>query len=201
MDSDLAESLAALKESFDNRHLPVSLGKAQEELVLELKAKLKLPRRYRTFLLEADPIDVETRTPAERVRLLQASEILEEQDGFSLEGGKLIEQQKPNGWKPSWIVIGHSTLLGDPYFLDSSEADAEGDCPVYSAMSGTDNWQPKLAASSFAMFLRVLAVTNEVAAGFSEENLDYDDEFVFREALGPRIRVYDPAAAKAGHWT
>ena len=44
-------------------------------------------------------------------------------------------------------------------------------------MSGTDNWQPKLAASSFAMFLRVLAVTNEVAAGFSEENLDYDDEF------------------------
>jgi hypothetical protein len=28
-----------------------------------------------------------------------------------------------------------------------------------------------------------------------------DDEQVFREALGPRIRQYDPAAAKAGHWT
>jgi hypothetical protein len=28
-----------------------------------------------------------------------------------------------------------------------------------------------------------------------------DDEQVFREALGPRIREYDPAAAKAGHWT
>jgi hypothetical protein len=85
--------------------------------------------------------------------------------------------------------------------LDVSEADAEGDCPVYTAMSGTDVWQAKMCASSFAMFLRVLAVTMEVAKGFSESQLDYEDEFVFREALGPKIREYDPAALKAGHWT
>jgi hypothetical protein len=41
----------------------------------------------------------------------------------------------------------------------------------------------------------------EVAKNFPDRDVDMDDEQVFREALGPRIREYDPAAAKAGHWT
>ena len=56
-------------------------------------------------------------------------------------------------------------------------------------------------ASSFAMFLRILAISMEVAKGFPERDVDMDDEQVFRESLGPRIREYDPAALKAGHWT
>ena len=55
--------------------------------------------------------------------------------------------------------------------------------------------------SSFAMFLRILAVGMDVAKGFPEDDIDMDDEQVFREALGPKIREYDPAALKAGHWT
>lgn len=201
MDSDLAESVSALKESFERRHLPATFGKAPAPLIDELKAKLRLTRRYRAFLAKSDPTDCETRTPSERVRLLPAAELLKEQEGFALNGGELISSPRPSGWRATWIIIGHSSLLGDPYFLDVSEADAEGDCPVYTAMSGTDTWQAKMCASSFAMFLRVLAVTMEVAEGFSESELDYEDEFVFREALGPKIRQYDPAALKAGHWT
>ncbi len=201
MDSDLAESVSALKESFERRHIPANFGKASESLIDELKAKIRLTRRYRAFLAKCDPIDCETRTPSERVRLISASDLLKEQEGFALQDGEPIESPRPSGWRPSWIIIGHSTLLGDPYFLDVSEADAEGDCPVYTAMSGTDVWQAKMCASSFAMFLRVLAVTMEVAEGFNESQLDYEDEFVFREALGPKIREYDPAALKAGHWT
>ena len=72
---------------------------------------------------------------------------------------------------------------------------------MYPAMSGTDKWEAKMCASSFATFIRVLAVTMDVAAGFNESQMDYEDEFVFREALGPKIREYDPAALKAGHWT
>src|SRR5690606_19376198 len=170
-------------------------------LVSELKSKIRLTRRYRTFLAHCDPQDCETRTPSERVRLIPAAELLKEQEGFALEKGEPISNQRASGWRPSWIIIGHSSLLGDPYFLDVGEADAEGDCPVYTAMSGTDTWQAKMCASSFATFLRVLAVTMEVAEGFNESQLDYDDEFVFREALGPKIREYDPAALKAGHWT
>lgn len=202
MDSDLAESISALKESFKQRHLAVTFGAAPAALLEELKKRLKLPRRYREFLLECDPVDVETVTPTERVRLVPSSELLEEQRGFALsEEGEPLVTPASNGWRPSWVIIAHSSLLGDPYFLDVSEADAEGDCPVYTAMSGTDTWKPRLCASSFAMFLRILAITVEVASDFDEDDFDMDNESVFRESVGPRIREYDPAALKAGHWT
>lgn len=167
-----------------------------------LRSKLKLPRRYREFLLETDPLDVETRTPTEKVRLLPSARLLEEQRGYGLteEGGKR-EGASPTGWRPSWVVVAHSTLLGDPYFLDTALPDAEGDCPVFTAMSGTEQWKPRLCASSFALFIRILALGMEVAEGFADDDLDMDDESVFREALGPKIRQYDPAAVKAGHWT
>jgi hypothetical protein len=202
LDSDLAESISALKESFDRRGVPASFGTADKNRLTDLKDLLTLPRRYREFLAAADPLDVETRTPSERVRLIAAEKLVAEQAGFALDdNGALRSEQSANGWKPAWVIIGHSTLLGDPYFLDVSAADAEGDCPVYTAMSGTDNWKPRLCASSFAMFLRILAVGMVVAEGFAEDSFDMDDEEVFREALGPKIREHDPAALKAGHWT
>jgi hypothetical protein len=202
LDSDLAESISALQGAFAQRHVRAKFGKAEAAAVDQLKAQLKLPRRFREFLLAANPEDVETRTPAERVKLIPAQRLLEEQKGFALaEGGAPRSATAPNGWRAGWIIIAHSSLLGDPYFLDVSSPDAEGDCPVYTAMSGTDIWKPRLCASSFAMFLRILAIGMEVAKGFPEEDIDMDDEQVFREALGPKIREYDPAALKAGHWT
>jgi hypothetical protein len=202
LDSDLAESISALRESFERRRVRARFGKADAPGVERLRAKFKLPRRFREFLLAADPEDVETRTPAERVRLIASARLDEEQRGFALaETGEPRTQPAAGGWRPSWIVVAHSTILGDPYFLDVGSPDPEGDCPVYTAMNGTDAWKPKLCASSFAMFLRILAIGMEVAKGFPEEGLDMDDEQVFRESLGPKIREYDPAALKAGHWT
>jgi hypothetical protein len=202
LDSDLAESLAALRKSFEQRTVPAQFAKADASVVESLRSKLRIPRRYREFLLAADPKDVETRTPAERVRLIPAERLLEEQRGYALgDDGELRRSPAANGWRPAWIVIGHSALLGDPYFLDIASPDAEGDCPVFTAMSGTEQWKPRLCASSFAMFLRILAIGMELAGGFPEDGLDMDDEQVFRESLGPKIREYDPAALKAGHWT
>jgi hypothetical protein len=204
LDSDLAESISALRDSFERRKVPVQFGKAEPSVVDALRSKLRIPRRFREFLLACDPVDLETRTPAERVRLIPASRLLDEQRGFALsEDGESRAQGQagPNGWRQSWVIIGHSSLLGDPYFLDIATADAEGDCQVLTAMNGTDTWKPRLCASSFAMFLRILAIGMEVAKGFPERDLDVDDEQTFRESLGPRIREYDPAALKAGHWT
>ena len=202
MDSDLAESLQALKASFQQRVLPAQFGKADTARVDALRAKLRVPRRFREFLLAADPLDVETRTPAERVRLVPSERLLEEQHGFALtETGEARATAAPSGWRPGWVVVAHSALLGDPYFLDVGMPDAEGDCPVYTAMTGTETWKPRLCASSFATFLRILAIGMDVAKNFPDRDVDMDDEQVFREALGPRIREYDPAAAKAGHWT
>ena len=96
---------------------------------------------------------------------------------------------------------GESSLLGDPYFLDVSKPDPEGDCPVYTAMSGQERWAPTLAASSFAQFLRILSTAMEVAAGFGDAIMDDEDEDAFREALGPKVKIIDAAALRAGHWT
>jgi len=201
VDSDLTESIAALRQAFERTGQSPRLGQAAPDLLDKLKDRLRLPRRYRSFLKVCDPLDVEIATPTERVCLVAASDIEREQDGYAIEGGELISAPSDSGWRPEWIIIGHSGLLGDPYFLDVSRADAEGDCPVYTAMSGTDAWQPKLCASTFATFLRILAINLEVARDFDIDDYDADNERVFREAVAPRIREYDPAAVKAGHWT
>ncbi len=202
MDSDLAESIQALKASFEACKIRPVFSKADPDLVRALQRKLRIPRRYREFLLECDPVSAETVTPGERIQLFPAAKLEDEQVGFALgESRELILAPSPSGWRPGWIIVGHSNLLGDPYFLDTKNPDPEGDCPVYTAMSGTDKWQPRLCASSFALFLRILAIGMEVARGFDVNDYDSDDEQVFREALGPRIREFDPAALKAGHWT
>jgi hypothetical protein len=202
VDSDLAESISALKSAFEKRGFQLKVGKAEPALVKDLHQKLRIPRRYREFLTECDPVGVHTVTPGERIRLVPSPELEKEQVGFALtDDGQLISAPRPSGWRASWVIVGHSSLLGDPYFLDTGDPDAEGDCPVYTAMSGTDTWQPRLCGSSFALFLRILAISMEVARGFDVDDYDIDNEQVFREAIGPKIRAVDPAALKAGHWT
>lgn len=196
MDSDLAESVAALKDVFARRGIPVSFGKAAPAVVDELRKTLRVPARFRAFLQAADPVDVETVTPVERVRLISSDKLAAEQ----MTGGGDTSASLA-GWRKSWILIARSALLGDPYFLDISKLDAEGDCPVFSCMTGTDTLKPELCASSFQQFLRILATAMEVACGFGESGLDDEDEAIFREALAPKIKTIDSAALRAGHWT
>jgi hypothetical protein len=198
VDSDLADAVEGLKTVFQKRKLPCVFGKADKTQVEDLKKKLRIPSRYRSFLLAADPTKVETVTPVERVRLLPASELEKAQDTVKTpqDGGTV-----PADWKSSWVVIGESSLLGDPYFLDVAKLDPEGDCPIYTAMSGEERWKPTLAASSFAQFLRILSTAMEIAAGFGDAIMDDEDEDSFRESLGPKVKVIDAAALRAGHWT
>jgi hypothetical protein len=198
VDSDLADAVEGLKAVFQKRKLDVGFAKAPAELVDHLKKQLRIPPRFRNFLLAANPVRVETVTPVERVRLFSAEELEKSQAAVKTpqEGGTV-----PADWKASWVVIAESSLLGDPYFIDVSKLDPEGDCPVYTAMSGQERWVPTLAASSFAQFLRILATAMEIAAGFGDAIMDDEDEDSFREALGPKVKVIDPAALRAGHWT
>ena len=198
MDSDLADAVDGLKAIFQRRKLECSFGKAPADMVEGLKKQLRIPPRFRGFLLAANPVKVETVTPVERIRLIPAEELAKAQDHVKTpqEGGSV-----PADWKAAWVLIGESSLLGDPYFLDTSKPDPEGDCPVYTAMSGQDRWQPTLAASSFAQFLRILSTAMEIAAGFGDAIMDDEDEDSFREALGPKVKIIDPAALRAGHWT
>ncbi len=199
MDSDLAEALQDLKDIFQKRFIPANFGKNDKVLVEGLGKALgvELPRRYSDFLQHADPLDVETATPTERVRFFSAAELVTEQRGYGRGDG---DAPPMKGWREGWIVIGHSALLGDPYFLDTVHGDAEGDCPVLTAMSGAD-LKPVLAASSFANFLRILRAAMELAEGFASATGDPDDEYIFREALEPKVRAIDGAALRAKHWS
>ena len=198
MDSDLADAVDGLKAVFAKRKLPCTFGKAPQTSVDDLRKQLRVPARFRSFLLAANPERVETVTPVERIRLVPAEELVKAQQLVQAPGAN---GSPPVDWKPAWVVIGESSLLGDPYFLDVSKPDPEGDCPVYTAMSGQDRWIPTLAGSSFAQFLRILSTAMEIAAGFGDAIMDDEDEDAFREALGPKVKVIDTAALRAGHWT
>jgi len=196
VDSDLADAVDGLKNAFARRKVDATFGKAPPELVDSLRKELRIPARFRSFLLAANPAKVETVTPVERVRLLPAEELKKAQEAVRTPGDGV-----PADWKASWVIVAESSLLGDPYFLDISKPDPEGDCPVYTAMSGQDRWVPTLAASSFAQFLRIVSTAMEIAAGFGDAIMDDEDEDSFREALGPKVKVIDAAALRAGHWT
>jgi hypothetical protein len=198
VDSDLAEAVEGLKAIFKRRKIEAEFGKAPPDLVDSLKKQLRVPARYRSFLLAADPKKVETSTPVERIRLIPADELV----SFQSQVTSSVDGKKPPlDWKGSWVVIGESSLLGDPYFLDVAKLDPEGDCPVYTAMSGQERWVPTLVGSSFAQFLRIVSTAMEIAAGFGDAIMDDEDEDAFREALGPKLKVIDAAAMRAGHWT
>jgi len=200
VDSDLADAVEGLKAVFQRRKLPCTFGKADKALIEDLRKQLRIPSRFRNFLAAANPLKVETVTPVERIRLMPAEELVKAQggvNGTAPPDGAVA----PLDWKPAWVVIAESSLLGDPYFLDTSKPDPEGDCPVYTAMSGQERWAPTLAASSFAQFLRILQTAMEIAAGYGEAIMDDEDEDSFREALGPKVKVIDAAALRAGHWT
>lgn len=203
MDSDLREAVGALRAVFERRKLKSEWGQATPELVAELKTKLRIPARIRAFLTAANPVEVETVTPVEKVRLLSAEKLVEGQVGYAVgEDGTTLVTGKDGDWKKSWVVIGVSTLFGDPYFLDVSKLDAEGDCPVYAGQkTEKGTWKTTLAASSFASFVNILALGMDLASGFGEAVFDQRDDDAFREALEPKIKAFDPAAARAKHWS
>jgi hypothetical protein len=203
MDSDLRDAVGTLRAAFERRKLEATWGQASAERVAELKRDFRVPARFRAFLTAADPIEVETVTPVERIRLLSSDKIREGQVGYAVgEDGVSLVTGKEGDWKKSWVVIGTSSLFGDPYFLDISKIDAEGDCPVYTGQkSERGNWKTTLVASSFASLLQILAFGMEVAAGFGDAVFDEQDDGAFREALEPKIKAIDPAAARAKHWT
>ncbi len=203
MDSDLREAVDLLRAVFERRKLKSQWGTASAEAIAELKKEFRIPARYRAFLAAADPIEVETVTPVERVRLLSSEKLREGQVGFAVgEDGASKVTGKEGDWKKSWVVVATSSLFGDPYFLDVAKLDAEGDCPVYVGQkTEKGTWKTTLAASSFASFVHILAMSMDLAAGFGEAAFDEGDDEAFREALEPRIKAVDPAAVRAKHWS
>lgn len=203
MDSDLRDAVGALRAVFERRKLGSKWGTTPAELIEAFKKEYRVPPRYRAFLAEVNPIEVETVTPVEKVRLLSSEKLREGQVGFGVaEDGTSLVTGKEGDWKKSWVVVAMSSHFGDPYFLDVSKLDAEGDCPVYAAQkTEKGTWKTTLAASSFASFIHILALGMDLASGFGEAVFDEADDGAFREQFAPKIKAFDPAAARAKHWS
>ena len=165
VDSDLAESVAALKDIFARRGIPATFGKADPAVVEELRKTLRVPARFRAFLQAADPVDVETVTPVERVRLFPSDKLAAEQVGLRRRrrrharlGGLAQELDRHRAQRPA----------RRPVLPRHLEARRRGRLPRVHRMTGTDSLKPELCASSFQQFLRILATSMEVATGFGD---------------------------------
>lgn len=111
-----------------------------------------------------------TAGPPEYLRLLREAPATEVNIGYGgielLALAKIGDGQKGYsgpGWKPTWLVIGHDTALGDPFFIDGGAAAL----PVYTAMHGVGAWNPRPVAASAADFFRGLAILADLAKGRS----------------------------------
>lgn len=116
-----------------------------------------LPRIYRDFLTALGQTGITiVPGPFQALTLYAAPELERAQVNFR--GTRPGDESfvAPHGWRRSWVVIANDN--GDPYFLDVSKQTPDGDCPVWTAMHGTGTWEPSLAASSLAQFLRILRV-------------------------------------------
>lgn len=66
--------------------------------------------------------------------------------------GRDLTGNSEGDWKEEWIVFGYDGMLGDPYFVDVSDANL----PVYEAMHGAGAWPPEQISPGLENFLRSL---------------------------------------------
>ncbi len=96
------------------------------------------------------------------VRVYGVNELEEAQIGYAIDpSGTSLVDGEPGSWERKWVVIGHEDGCGDPIFIDTETEDF----PVYTAMHGTGNWEPKLIATGLRNFAVAMCEIGTVAKG------------------------------------
>jgi hypothetical protein len=96
------------------------------------------------------------------IKLFNATELDEGQVGYSItaEGESLCGYEEGD-WRPTWLVIGYDTAVGDPLFIDTSDPAL----PVLTAVHGQGTWEPSRIAVSIDTFTHSLNEFARVAKG------------------------------------
>ncbi|TMP35974.1 hypothetical protein [Pseudoalteromonas rubra] len=82
------------------------------------------------------------------------------QIGFSIHpDGSGLTGTEDGSWYQSWIVIATDSVLGDPFFVDTSDPPM----PVYTAMHGEGQWIPEQVSTSLNSFLESLLYLNKLS--------------------------------------
>jgi len=161
--------------------------------------RYQLPTAYREFLTALGRYGCSILPgPFQELIIYAAPELDRAQVGFR--GPRLGDDAfvAPHGWRRSWVVIAYDS--GDPYFLDTTKIQPNGDTPVWTAMHGTGTWEPILAASSLAQFLQILRVwVRIVVSHHDKQNPDEPLDDAHLRRLTNEINQIDSAATD--HWT
>ena len=96
------------------------------------------------------------------IKLFAPEEINEAQLGYSVHpNGESLVGNEDGDWQSTWIVIGHTTDLGDPIFVDTCTEHL----PVFIAMHGQGCWESQIISHSYQAFLKVMAQFSELSFG------------------------------------
>ena len=135
--------------------------------------------------------------PFQELVIYAASELDEGQVGFRGTRPGNDSFVAPHGWRRTWVVIAYDN--GDPYFIDTAKITPQGEVAVWSAMQGTGTWEPHLAASSLAQFLRLVRVwVHYLVPHHDPQNPDEPLDDAQLRRLNNEINQIDAAAAE--HW-
>ena len=111
---------------------------------------MTIPTRYLALISSLPATEVGF--GAGGIRLFTGAEMEEGQVGYSVAPRGLSLCGGPSGkWKPSWLVIGYETGVGDPVFVDISDPRLA----VLTAMHGEGAWDPKPVAVSIEAFGKI----------------------------------------------
>ena len=123
---------------------------ADENDILNIEKKWKLPENYLLFLKNFSPLNVyiDNKKYFQGLYLYGASELLERQQGYSYNP---VTNQISDEWPNNFVVIADAGA--DPYCIDLSKI-KDNDAPIYTSMHGTGEWEFELYADSFLNFLK-----------------------------------------------
>jgi hypothetical protein len=116
--------------------------------------------RFQAALHAASPRQISI--GAGGISLASPDELDERQLGYArASDGRDLTGRADSQWRASWIVFGNEEGLGDPIFVDLSEAAF----PVFTAAHGMGAWSPTLVAESFAGFVQALGILDRYSEG------------------------------------
>ena len=121
---------------------------------------MKPPSHLIEFLHDLHPHEVPCSYGG--LKLFEAGKLEEGQLGYSVgPKGETLCGAEEGAWRTSWIVIAHDTGLGDPIFIDTAKAEL----PVFTAIYGEGEWDPKPAAISLDAFAQCWHEFARIAQG------------------------------------
>lgn len=126
---------------------------ADENDILNVEKKWKLPEDYLLFLKNFSPLNVyiESKKYFQGLNLYGASELLKRQEGYSFNP---VTRKTINEWPKNLVVIADAGA--DPYCIDIDKI-KDNDAPIYKSIHGNGEWEFELYADSFLIFLKEIA--------------------------------------------